>query len=239
MRPAAPEWARRLARHIHVRAIIVCRPTTRRHPPQPTRSIDLPKHTTGTPPESRCHAYLCLTTTISSFLSLLPSLPLINFDSPSSPAAMPTSIPDDSFFDPHTARSLLLYLHYSYPIVLLLFFLLVFCLRSIGLSSKQKHPQESTDSHILTGPGGKPLPKRDAQKNKQNRSLFQEIPRAQKLLFEWLSVLAAGTFAANAVTVIFHALYSRKEHWWCGQSVVVRPPLPPQHWLETDPARFT
>ncbi|KAK7513873.1 heavy metal tolerance protein precursor [Phyllosticta citriasiana] len=129
---------------------------------------------------------------------------------------------DDSFFNYNIARSALLYLHYAYPIVLLFFFLLVFCLRSVATSSRPEPSKESSDSHIIiTGPGGKPLPKRDAPKNKQKRDPNQDTPRAQKLLFEWLSVLVAGTFAANAVTVIFHALYSRKEHWWCGQSVVI------------------
>ncbi|KAG9552746.1 hypothetical protein KCU97_g19394, partial [Aureobasidium melanogenum] len=43
----------------------------------------------------------------------------------------------------------------------------------------------------------------------------------RKLLFEWLSLAATLTLAGNAVTVVVHALYARKEEWWCGQATVV------------------
>lgn len=119
----------------------------------------------------------------------------------------------------HTARAVLLYLHYANPIILLIFFLVAFTTHSI-LTSPNRSANGSSETQ--TGPGGKPLPKTKPQaKDTKRNGSGHELPRSQRLLFQWLSFLATLTFAANAVDVIVHALYDRRDGWWCGQSVVV------------------
>lgn len=125
-----------------------------------------------------------------------------------------------------TTRQVLLYLHYASPIALLLFFLCAFTVRTIAASRSSNSNSNGLDQQANgtpTGPGGKPLPQRVPPRTPPKKDpRDDDLPRAGKLLFEWLSVLTAFTFAANAVNVIVHALYSRDEQWWCGQSVVVR-----------------
>lgn len=131
-----------------------------------------------------------------------------------------------------TTRSLLLYLHYASPIVLLLFFLTAFTIRSVAASSSPNRNSNDLDTtdHAPTGPGGKPLPKRTPPRTPPKKDpQADDLPRARKLLFEWLSVLVALTFVANAINIIVHALYGRSEQWWCGQSVVVRPDGTPEN----------
>ncbi|KAL1652004.1 ATP-binding cassette-type vacuolar membrane transporter Hmt1 [Diplodia intermedia] len=123
-----------------------------------------------------------------------------------------------------TTRQLLLYLHYASPIVLLFFFLTTFTIRSVAASSSSNSNSNDLDQtyHAPTGPGGKPLPKRTPTRTPPKKDpQAHDLPRARKLLFEWLSVLVALTFVANAINIIVHALYSRSEQWWCGQSVVI------------------
>ena len=48
-----------------------------------------------------------------------------------------------------------------------------------------------------------------------------DFSKPRKLLFEWLSVAVVFTFAGNILVVIVHALYARKEQWWCGQAPTV------------------
>jgi len=118
-----------------------------------------------------------------------------------------------------TARGVLLYLHYAYPIVLLVFFLAALTTHSI-LTAPNRNANGV--SATLTGPGGKPLPKTKPQAKDNNKNgLKHDLPRSQRLVFEWISLAATLTFVANAIDVIVHALYNRKEGWWCGQSVVV------------------
>lgn len=125
-----------------------------------------------------------------------------------------------------TTRQVLLYLHYASPIVLLLFFLAAFTFRTIAASessNRNANPQSQPDTTAPTGPGGKPLPKRTPTRTPPKKDPTEtDLPRGRKLLFEWLSVLAALTYVANAINIIVHALYSRSDQWWCGQSVVVR-----------------
>jgi len=116
-----------------------------------------------------------------------------------------------------TAADILRILHYVYPIILLILFLLAFTVHSIWTANSNRNAVPPT----LTGPGGKPLPLTDPNKNKPKKKPQDDIPRSQKLVFQWISVAAALTFAANAINVIVHALYSRKDGWWCGQPVVI------------------
>ena len=114
-----------------------------------------------------------------------------------------------------SAQSILTYLHFAYPLILLAFFITIFTLRSILTASKD-NTVGATEEHI--GPGGKPLPKKIST---ETRSHDLDFSRPRKLLFMWLALGAALTFVGTAITIIVHALYARSEQWWCGQSVVV------------------
>jgi hypothetical protein len=123
----------------------------------------------------------------------------------------------------NTTRRILLVLHYAYPIILLAFFLVVFTARSIRSASNASSILEPVTQ---SGPGGKPLPNTDPTRNAPKSKTKDDVTRSQKLLFEWVSVAVGLTFIGNSINVIVHALYSRKEEWWCGQAVVVSlPPL--------------
>jgi hypothetical protein len=118
-----------------------------------------------------------------------------------------------------TLRTVVTVLQYAYPIVMLLFFLVAFTARSIISSNSNSNVSKPT----TLGPGGKPLPATDPTRNFVKRQIDNDVTRSQKLVFGWLSVAAAGTFVGNAINVIVHALYARKDQWWCGQAQVVGP----------------
>ncbi|KAL8907517.1 MAG: hypothetical protein Q9171_005832 [Xanthocarpia ochracea] len=115
-----------------------------------------------------------------------------------------------------TAQTILVYVHFGSPIILILFFLIAFTAHSIATASVDttvKDPQGQT------GPGGKPLPRKPRKTPQGNNGL--DFSPARKLLFNWLSVGTIATFVANAVVVITHALVDREENYWCGQSVAI------------------
>lgn len=123
-------------------------------------------------------------------------------------------------------KALLRRLHYAYPIALLVIFLFAFTVRGVRASSNH-NSNPGHDAQPTTGPGGKPLPPSDPNKNAPKPAGKDDVSKTQKRVFEWLSAVAAVTFVANAAVVISHALYARKEGWWCGQHVVVCPVLHP------------
>lgn len=118
-----------------------------------------------------------------------------------------------------TALELLKYLHFAYPLVLLLFFITTFTIHSI-LAANRASPDTAPGPEEHTGPGGKPLPKKSGPNGNTQRAVL-DFSRPRKLLFEWLALGAALTFVGNAITVVVHALYAREEQWWCGQAVVI------------------
>ena len=118
-----------------------------------------------------------------------------------------------------TAQDILIYTHYSSPVILVTFFLVAFTAHSIATASVDTIVRPSTEQ---TGPGGKPLPQKvkpSAKERQQKNAL--DFSRGKKLLFEWLSVGTSLTFIGNAVVVILHTLFNRKDNWWCGESVAV------------------
>lgn len=117
-------------------------------------------------------------------------------------------------------RAIAKVLNYAYPIFLLVFFLAAFTVRSIISSNSNSNISKPTQ----TGPGGKPLPATDPTRNFVKKTAHDDVTQSQKRVFEWLSLAAALTFVGNSINVVVHALYARKEHWWCGQHVVVWPP---------------
>lgn len=119
-----------------------------------------------------------------------------------------------------TATELLKYLHFAYPLILLVFFITTFTIHSIISANSANDENERTSlSEEHTGPGGKPLPKKTGPIGSNKEVL--DFSRPRKLLFEWLALGAALSFVGNAITVVVHALYSRDEQWWCGQATVV------------------
>ena len=111
-------------------------------------------------------------------------------------------------------------LQIAYPLVVLFAYLVAFTVRTIATASTNdddESPQQSTS----LGPGGKPLPKHTkTHKNHRDEGL-QDFTNTQKLLFQWLTVGVTFSLLANIVVVLTHALYDRKEGWWCGQAATV------------------
>lgn len=114
-----------------------------------------------------------------------------------------------------TARDILVYTHFSSPIILLAFFLIAFTAHSIATASSDAVVKPSTTQ---VGPGGKPLPQKTRGKFRKDALDFS---RARKLGFIWLSFGTTVSFLGNAGVVILHAVVQRKDNWWCGESVAV------------------
>lgn len=116
--------------------------------------------------------------------------------------------------DPHAALELLEYLRTCYPIFLLLLFVVAFVANTVITASKVN---KSTTQRM--GPGGRPLPRRSLS---SAGSTSQGFSQNVKRVFNALSVAVLLTFLADATIYIVHVMVARSEHWWRGQSVVVR-----------------
>lgn len=117
-----------------------------------------------------------------------------------------------------TLHNVLTILQYAYPLLMLVFFLAAFTVRSIAASNSNINIAKPT----TTGPGGKPLPATDPTRNFVKKTVHDDVTPMQKRIFEWVSLAVALTFFGNSVLVISQALAKQGERWWCGQSVVVR-----------------
>lgn len=110
--------------------------------------------------------------------------------------------------------------HIVYPIALLFLYLIAFTVRSIATA---RNDNDTLPAPQL-GPLGKPLP---AKNNNTAANKHPPIPheldfsKPRKLLFEWLNVGVLFSLLGNIAVVIVHALYARKERWWCGQATTV------------------
>lgn len=116
--------------------------------------------------------------------------------------------------DPHAALELLEYLRTCYPIFLLLLFVVAFVANTL-LTANTSSQNESQ----RMGPGGRPLPKRSRSGAFRKTQGFS---KTVKRVFNWLSVAVLVTYLADATIYITHVMVARSEHWWRGQSVVVR-----------------
>lgn len=116
--------------------------------------------------------------------------------------------------DPHAALELLEYLRTSYPILLLLLFAVAFIANTVASARKANRPESPR-----MGPGGRPLPSRSRSSGIRKTQGFSNTV---KRVFNWLSVGVLVTFLADATIYILHVMTARAEHWWRGQSVVVR-----------------
>jgi hypothetical protein len=104
--------------------------------------------------------------------------------------------------------------------LLLLLFVVAFVTNGVLTAE----PSADSKEPLLTGPGGKPLP-RSAKKKKAEEELIkrqlQDFSYARKLVFYYLSAGVIGTFIASGTNVIIHALTEREKGWWCGENAVV------------------
>ena len=128
---------------------------------------------------------------------------------------MSRSVPvSDPWLSANIASQVLLYIHFAYPLVVLVFFLVAFTANSIWAASEVAEPANSN------GPGGKPLPaNKNAESLRKLRKQQLEVGPLQKAVFNWLSIAVIASFVGNSVNVIVHALTERG--WWCGESVAV------------------
>lgn len=117
-------------------------------------------------------------------------------------------------------RALLEYLRVAYPIFLLVVFIAAFIASSV-LAAKNVGKNGSL---VTTGPGGRPLPKRSRSTVSVIKPVH-DFSRNTRSVFRGLSVAVLVTFVADAALNVAHSIVSRSQHWWCGQSVVVRLPL--------------
>ncbi|RFU23944.1 hypothetical protein B7463_g12395, partial [Scytalidium lignicola] len=106
-------------------------------------------------------------------------------------------------------------IHFCYPWVLLIIFITVFTVDSIRSSQTFKESSQP----VVTGPGGKPLPRR-ANKSKDKKKQ-QDFSSPQKAVFRWASAALISTFIGNAINIIIHALTEHHNGWWCGEATAI------------------
>jgi len=108
--------------------------------------------------------------------------------------------------------------HFHYAWVLFVVFLAAFIANSI-LSAE---PSSESKEPVLTGPGGKPLP-RSTRKTKEEREKkkLKDFSPGRKLLFFYLSAGLLATFVANAANIVIHALTESENGWWCREATAV------------------
>lgn len=117
--------------------------------------------------------------------------------------------------DPHAARELLEYLRTYYPILLLVLFFVAFVANTMITANRPTN----NDSQ-RTGPGGRALPKRSRRtSDRQPQGFSKNVKR----VFNGLALGVVLTFLADATIYIAHVMIARSQHWWRGQSGVVRP----------------
>jgi hypothetical protein len=114
--------------------------------------------------------------------------------------------------DSHAAIELVAYLRISYPIFLLILFVVAFIANTVVTAKKAR----KNDSQRF-GPGGRLLP----QRSRSAPTKPQEFSPNVKRLFTCLSVAVPLTFIADATIYIIHVMAARSDNWWRGQSSVV------------------
>lgn len=107
------------------------------------------------------------------------------------------------------------------PIIIIIAFLIAFLTHSLSSAkTSQCHPSRTQQ----TGPNGKPLPRRlspDRCRSPVESSALPDFSPGARSTFRWLNLLILITYVIDAANTVSHAIISRKEHWWCGQSLVV------------------
>ncbi len=110
-------------------------------------------------------------------------------------------------------------LQVAYPLTLLLVYLVSFTVRSITTARNDNDIDQQSQQ---LGPGGKPLPTHNHNIKGTHPRDSVDFSRPRRLLFEWLALGVLLSLLGNIVVVLTHALYGRKDEWWCGQAPTVR-----------------
>jgi hypothetical protein len=124
-----------------------------------------------------------------------------------------------SWLSTELANNILYYVHFCYPLTLLIIFLVSFVWHSIVTSpSNQAVSSRST----ILGPGGKPLPPNSRPpSNSPPQNQNPGFGRIRSLLFCWLSVGLIFSYIGSAINIVVHALVERNAGWWCGEATAV------------------
>lgn len=115
------------------------------------------------------------------------------------------------------AQRILQAVHFNYAWVLFVIFLATLVLYTVLTVAPAAQP----NGPVLLGPGGKPLPQ-SARKTKEERERqlkLKEFSPGRKIFFMYLAVALLGTFVANGIEVVIHAL--SENGWWCGKDMAV------------------
>lgn len=120
------------------------------------------------------------------------------------------------FVSDPVAQGLLDYVQIAYPLILLFLYLVAFTVRSIATARTDADADGAQQQPKQLGPNGKPLPERQTRKDDDLQNAALDFSKPRKLLFQWLTVGVVFTLLANIVVILVHALYSRKDGWWCG-----------------------
>lgn len=118
-----------------------------------------------------------------------------------------------------TTETILDVVHFNYAWVLFVIFLVAFVANSILTAE----PSAESKEPILTGPGGKPLPRsaRKAKEERDRKKKLKDFSPVRKLLFLYLSAGILATFIANGANIVVHALAKRENGWWCEEATAV------------------
>lgn len=106
----------------------------------------------------------------------------------------------------------------AYPLVLLFVYLICFTVRSIATA---RNDNDINQQPQQLGPGGKPLPTHNHNIKDTHPRDSVDFSRPRRLLFEWLSVGVLLSLVGNIIVVLTHALYGRKDEWWCGEAPTI------------------
>lgn len=119
-----------------------------------------------------------------------------------------------------TTSSVLYFTRYAYPLILLIFFIVIFIVRDI-VNAPPRLTANVPGSPQKSGPGGRPLPSPAASRPSNTQSFTPT--RARSVVLQCLASAVALSFVADATTVVLHVLTERARGWWCGEAVVVSP----------------
>ena len=109
--------------------------------------------------------------------------------------------------------------HFHYAWVLFVIFLTAF----IAFTVLTVAPVAQANGPVLLGPGGKPLPQsaRKAKEERERRLKLKEFSPGRKDIFLYFSAALLGTFVANGIEIVIHALTKAENGWWCGKEMAV------------------
>ncbi|KMQ43569.1 vacuolar ABC heavy metal transporter [Trichophyton rubrum] len=111
-------------------------------------------------------------------------------------------------------------LHNFSPVILFVVFAVAFVTNTI-IANRRIEPKAQHTKGARTGPGGRPLPTRMRSAAVLIARKTPDFSPATKLAFKWLAVGVLFSFIAEAAIHVAHIVLHRKDHWWCGQAVVI------------------